>query len=103
MTKVTKPLNAITVKPLFTSLVESAMNLLRKSLASSLSLSSKPPLVSLSLSSLLLESRLYSVQATEFDKRIFAINNATEFSTVNGSLVAQRRYIIASVCVIEAE
>ncbi|XP_078169071.1 uncharacterized protein LOC144563468 [Carex rostrata] len=72
------------------------MNLLRKSLASSISLSSKPPLVSLSLSYLLLESRLYSVQATEFDKRNFAINNATEFSTVNGSLVAQRRFMSTS-------
>ncbi|KAF3324631.1 CRM domain-containing protein [Carex littledalei] len=72
------------------------MNLLRKNLASSISLSSKPSLVSLYLSSILLESRLYSVQAAEFDKRNFAINNVTEFNTVNRSLVAQRRFMSTS-------
>ncbi|KAF3323699.1 CRM domain-containing protein [Carex littledalei] len=69
------------------------MNLHRKTLASLITL--KPSLVSLYLSSLLYESRPYSVQAAEFDKRNFAINNVTEFNTVNGSLV-QRRFMSTS-------
>jgi hypothetical protein len=68
------------------------MNLLRRSITSSLSLTSKASNASLYLSSLVLRSRPYSVQTAEYEKRNYA-NNVSEYNTVIGSLIAQRRYL----------
>ncbi|XP_078168549.1 pentatricopeptide repeat (PPR) superfamily protein [Carex rostrata] len=73
------------------------MNLLRKSIASSIPLTSKPSNVSLYLSSLIRKSRPYSVQTAEYEKRNYA-NNISEYNTVIGSLIAQRRpYLLRDV------
>ncbi|KAF3324629.1 pentatricopeptide repeat-containing protein [Carex littledalei] len=65
------------------------MNLLRKNIASSISLTNKSSNVSLYLSSLIRKSRPYSVQTAEYEKRNYA-NNISEYNTVIGSLIAQR-------------
>ncbi|KAJ4820919.1 RNA-binding CRS1 / YhbY (CRM) domain protein [Rhynchospora pubera] len=72
------------------------MNLLRKSFASSISLTTKPSLVSLYISSLLRGSRFYSVHAVGFEKNNSAINDVTECNTISGSLIAQRRFMSTS-------
>ncbi|KAJ1687768.1 hypothetical protein LUZ63_019158 [Rhynchospora breviuscula] len=73
------------------------MNLLRKSIASSISLTNKTSNVSLFLSSLVWNSRPYSVQTAEYEKRNYA-NNIAEYNTVIGSLISQRRpYLLRDV------